>query len=1185
MTTIDEIVNAKLRLKQMKLSGFKSFVDLTTLHFPSHLVGVVGPNGCGKSNIIDAVRWVMGESSAKSLRAETGTDVIFNGSTDRKPVGQAMVELIFDNPPGAISGEYAQFRELSIKRVLDRDGQSTYFLNHVRCRRRDITDLFLGTGLGARSYAVIEQGMISRLIEAKPDELRVYLEEAAGISRYHERRRETEISIKHTRENITRLSDLSQELAQQLERLAEQAKKAQAYRAFQHDHKQVQHDLLTKQWYVAETKRLQSLQTKQTLIADIELKTESLATLEHKLIELREFAADRYQTVNELQDQFYQLGADVGRIEEQVAGLQANITKAERELQQQQAQSLELDSQLAADEARKIELEQLLAEQQVELANLQAKHQALVEQLTVMETTYQESQQTWQQLTQTIHQASTQVKVLQTHEQQEERQQQQLARRLEKLNIEQAQLKPINLDAVNQLQSEYETQKQTLQSIEQARQETQTALSALLPEIKAKTEKQTELERRIMQQETQLASLTSLQQTALGQDNQQQQSWLTMRGLADKRLGQLLTVEPRWAKAVEALLGDWLQAVVVDESLPHLLSQGMPPHGSVFIHPQQKTLDWPQSLASVVDKPALLPKAFEDVYVATHLSAALELLNQLDGNASVLLPDGLWLSRDWIRVPASHNDDTSILSRAETMTALGASLAELQSSLEANQAELSLLQQQQQTLQAQQTEQQDAHQHSVKALASVETTWKIKQAEYTQAQAQQQQWLDASSECQEEMLIQTEKLSGLQAELEEAQEALAALQHQQQALAGAHEAAQQQRQAHMQQERECQQKMHALSLQHERSQAELAALIQRQQNRTQQQAEREQRLTALKQQLLQDNDSQSTLNDYLQAALHKRLAAEKQVAEAKETHTHAQTSMTEVTALRQRAQRELDSLRTDMAKLIAEEEAESVRQQHWQAQAESCQYGLTPAEIAEPTSSVAQLTKRMNELQAEMTQLEPVNLAAIEEYQETDTRYTFLQTQQQDLLDALNTLEQAIQKMDKETRTRLTETFEQVNTSFQTLFPRIFGGGSAYLSLTEEELLTAGITVMARPPGKRNTSIHLLSGGEKALTAIALVFAIFQLNPAPFCLLDEVDAPLDEANVHRYCELIRHMSKDVQFIFISHNRVTMELANQLVGVTMKEPGVSRLVAVDLAETMDFIEGGNTKAGVKAAVVA
>ncbi len=1178
MSIMDDKITAKLRLKQMKLAGFKSFVDPTTLYFPSHLVGIVGPNGCGKSNIIDAVRWVMGESSAKSLRAETGIDVIFNGSNDRKPVGQASVELIFDNPPGAISGEYAQFRELSIKRVLDRDGQSTYYLNHVRCRRRDITDLFLGTGLGSRSYAVIEQGMISRLIEAKPDELRVYLEEAAGISRYHERRRETETSIKHTRENITRLSDLSQELAQQLEKLAEQSKKAKIYRDIQQRHKQVQHDLLTKQWYVAEVKRLQSTQAKQTLTTNIELQEASLVTLEDKSAELRELAADRYQSVNDLQAQFYQLGTDVGRIEEQLTSLQTALANTEKALTEQQLQHETQETVFIQDEERKQILTSQLQQQRQDLARLEVEHQVLVDTLLITETDYEATQAAWQQLTQAIYQAKTAHQVLETQQQQEEKQLQQLTRRLAQLKHEQTELKPVDLEAIRELQQAHETEQQALHALEQARHTTAESLLALSKSIQEKSTTQMALQRQLMQHEAKLTSLTSLQQKALGQQNQQQQSWLTMRGLADKRLGQLLTVEPTWAKAVEALLGDWLQAVVVDAPLPSLLTQGMPPHGSLFVCPQTRTLDWPESLASVVDKPALLPKAFDDVYVAMHLSAALDMLAQLDIGASILLPDGLWISHDWIRVPASSHEDDGVLVREEQIAELNKLLKTQQAEFDVNQSTLVAWQEQHKALQVKQNELQQSHQSAVSRTAKLEAALTIQQAAHTQAKMQQEQLLTAISASEEALHIQTEKLDHMHMQVEQAQDNLTQLQQRQHSETHAHETLQQLKQTQTKQERELQQQIHALTVQHERAQAELAALSERQQTKQQQKAEREQLLVALQQQLVNDGATQATIAGYLQAALHKRLEAEAEVTAAKALHQQAESAMTELNALRQQAQRTLDSLRNDMAKLSAEEEAELVRQQHWQAQATSVQYTDEPQQLPEPQLSVLQLTKQVQSLQSDMLALEPVNLAAIDEYQETDERYQYLQAQQQDLLDALATLEQAIQKMDKETRMRLQETFEKVNAAFQAIFPKVFGGGSAYLSLTEEELLTAGITVMARPPGKRNSSIHLLSGGEKALTAIALIFSIFQLNPAPFCLLDEVDAPLDEANVHRYCELIKTMSQDVQFIFISHNRVTMELADQLLGVTMKEPGVSRLVAVDLAETMDFIAADRIKAG-------
>lgn len=1173
MSHVNDVLRAKLSLKSIKLSGFKSFVDTTILTFPSALVGIVGPNGCGKSNIIDAIRWVMGESSAKSLRAETGIDVIFNGSTDRKPVSQALVELIFDNPEGAITGEYSQFRELSVKRVLDREGQSHYFINRVRCRRRDITDLFAGTGLGPRSYAVIEQGMISRIIEAKPEELRTFLEEAAGISRYHERRRETELSIAHTRDNLTRLDDLQHELGLQQEKLAEQAKVAEQYQGLQQQLRLTQQQLLTKQWFVSKHQEQVLIEAHEQIKVDVDVAEAGLAQAEVALVDLREQTRVSQEKLTEQQAYFYQLGTDVGRIEEQITAADKAFLHNETSTQHIQQEIATMQEQQSKAHTRMIELQTQLDTVEPTLVHLQESHEDSEQRVTEAEAQAKEAQQILDQCVQQMHHSSTQAQIAQTKLRHLEQNQQQNAFTMQKLVEEQAKWPIINQDAIAEIEMRIAQETDSVQAQEAEQIRLQQHLQQISAQMSAETKAIETCQRQCMQHEAKLASLEALQQAALSGNNEAQQRFLVDKGLHHQRLGQALTVTPTWRAAVESLLGEWLQALVLEEALPDFLTKHQDLPSSLWIHRGKQPVPASMGLTrltSVLGDPSLLPQAFHQVYLAHDIDEAKTLLTQLPVEASVLCQNGLWLSRTWIRVPAQAATQEGILARAESIATEKAALLAAQQQLNTLEQQLAHLKIHEQSLKQDQQILQQTITPTINQLAELRSQLAIKKAAKAELAEKQAHYLERVQACEHE---QYELVAQIQIVREEWQALMQALDHHAEEklqLTHIQEQHKQQLQNLRQQQRELSQQLHEQVLLEKTARTELTGLAS-------QQAERAARIEALNKQYasLQTEQTHYQQNKaeqaaHLQEILNKRVEAEAVMITLQQQKDALQLQLDELTASRQQWQRKLDELRSQIAKITADAQAETVKQTYLQEQAQTYQYELNTKIPEENGKSVEQLNKQVRSHTNAIEALGSVNLAAIEEYQAIKERHTFLQVQQDDLRQALATLEDVIVKMDQETRSRLQVTYEQVNEVFQSLFPRVFGGGSAYLSLTDPDLLVAGITVMARPPGKKNSTIHLLSGGEKALTAIALIFAIFHLNPAPFCLLDEVDAPLDEANVNRYCQLIRDLSGEVQFIFISHNKVTMELADQLLGVTMKEPGVSRVVAVDLAQAEALI---------------
>jgi len=1163
-----------MRLTKIKLAGFKSFVDPTTFHLPSNLVCIVGPNGCGKSNVIDAVRWVMGESSARTLRGESMADVIFNGSANRKPVGQATIELVFDNSQGRLGGPWAQYNEISIKRQLNRDGQSQYFLNGTHCRRRDITDIFLGTGLGPRSYAIIEQGMISRLIEAKPEELRVFLEEAAGISKYKERRRETELRIQHTRENLDRLNDVREELAKQLQHLHKQAQAAGQYQKYKETERRLKAELLALRWRLLDADNSEQERTLRDQETALEAVVAEQRKREARLTAGREQQEALNETLNQAQGQYYEIGSTISRLEQYLEH-QRELRQRQQQEHRQTGQTLaQVLDQMRLDQNRIVELEQNLAEVEPAVAAARAAETEAEARLAAAEAELHAWQQDWEQFSQTAGEAQRQAEVERTRIAQLERQLLQQERRLERLRLERE-----TLLAAAPVAAELEELQAAEQAMAEELAERQEILAAMDSRIATLRQEQRRLtaelhaaRERLQAGRGRLASLEALQEAALGRRDGAVAAWLQARQLESApRLAECLAVETGWEQAAETVLGEHLEAVCVPgldilATALHELEQGnLILFDTGGAEPSPPTVP---ALAGKVQAPWPLNSLLAGVKLAGDLAEALTRRGELADWESLVTPDGAWVGRDWLQFRRGADKNGGILGREREIQTLQAALRQdsqevetMTAGLEQLQAELQALEREYAVLQ--QTINQD-HREQSRLQAQRDALG----ARLEQARARR----DAIREEQEELSYQLEQdqeeVQTARLHLEEALAAMAQSAAERQTRLAARDRLRGQVET-------CRAEAGAVR-RDAQQQALTMAGLRTSLDSTRQALERllsqQAQLQARQEQLTLDLSGADapleTARADLEQRLEQRLTAERTLEEARRAVETQVAALRELETARAERERQAQAVRQTLETQRLALGEISVRRQTLVEQLQ--ELGVTLATVLAalpPEADEAEWQAKLDRLAARTQRLGPINLAAIEEHAQIAERKQYLEAQNADLVEALTTLENAIRKIDQETRGRFKDTFERVNAGLQTLFPRLFGGGQAYLEMTGENLLDAGLTIMARPPGKRIGNIHLLSGGEKALTAVALVFAFFQLNPAPFCLLDEVDAPLDEANVGRFGDLVREMSGHVQFIFITHNKGTMEIARHLAGVTMQEPGVSRLVAVDVDEAV------------------
>ena len=1167
-----------MRLKSIKLAGFKSFVDPTTVMFPNNLTAVVGPNGCGKSNIIDAVRWVMGESSAKHLRGESMADVIFNGASGRKPVAQASIELIFDNSLGKIGGEYARYTEICVRRQVTRDGQSHYFLNGTRCRRKDITDLFLGTGLGPRSYAIIEQGMITHLIGAKPEELRVYIEEAAGISRYKERRRETENRMRRTRANLDRLADIRDELSRQLDRLSRQAAAAEKYKTLKQEEHQKSAQLRALRWGFL----LQQVQDAERLLREhevaVEARVTSLRELDAAIERVRDEQACAQEQLNDAQQGFYAKGSEVARLEQEIRHQTAQQQRLTDELQQVKQTLAETSGHLADDKVQAVTLEERLKDQAPALEVARALESETQDALHGAEDEMQAWQRDWDAFNQTAAESRRQAEVEQSRIQHLERSIERLSDRLERLGKEHESL---DTGVLGEEMSGLSERSALLHEQHDAAVE---RVAQLQDDIQGLRQANGERGRQLDQEQQRLqklysrqASLEALQKAALGDDGSVTE-WLQQHGLAESpRLCDGLEVTPGWEMAVEIVLAEALQGLCIqgfDEVEDWL---GDLAQGRLFFFLErtpastQSASDLPR-LSSLVRGP-VVPAALEHVYAVETLTEALSRRTMLADYESLVTRDGIWLGRGWLRVVCDQDAEAGVLARRRMLAELEEEIAVC----EARMGDLRLAREEDRDrvtrLDAEREEAQRQSSEHARVLGEIQaqiSAHEVRLEQLTMRAERLGRELRESREQREQEQLQVREARTL---LATALDAMEADNGQREALLSRRDACRNSVDESRQKARQARDHAHQLAMEVQQARTQLESLAHNVTRMEQQVAALSLREQELQGQLTPDERPLMALQQQLEEKLGDRLTAEQALQSARQKQEAVDHSLRELDGQRHQAEQAVQEARSILDQQRMQWQEVRVRCQTLQEQFD--EQNLDPAhvlaELPEDASESA-WSEALDTIQQRIARLGQINLAAIDEYQVQSERKEYLNRQNTDLEDALRTLENAIRRIDRETRTRFKEYFDRINQGLQHFFPKIFGGGEACLVLTSDDLLDTGVAITARPPGKKNSTIHLLSGGEKALTALALVFSIFQLNPAPFCMLDEVDAPLDDANAENYCHLVREMSSMVQFIYITHNKISMEMADTLLGITMHEPGVSRLVSVDVDEAAELAGG-------------
>ncbi|MAJ79891.1 MAG: chromosome segregation protein SMC [Porticoccaceae bacterium] len=1164
-----------MRLKLIKLSGFKSFVDPTTVSFPSEICAVVGPNGCGKSNVIDAVRWVLGESSARNLRGDSMADVIFNGSGARKPVGQASVELMFDNSKGRLKGELSTYNEIVVRRTLNRDGQSQYFLNSKLCRRKDITDLFLGTGLGPRSYAIIEQGTISRLIDAKPQELRLFLEEAAGISKYKDRRRDTENRIARTRDNLERLSDLREELHRQLMRLERQSKTAQQYTELKEKERCKHIQLKVLRWLDLDKDirinftEIQKLEVeKSRLVAD---HNELESRIERFQLELLEYSDD----VEKKQTHFFQTSGEVTRIEQSIQHQLQREKELKRELHLITMSIDESQQQLIEDKQRYEELDSEYAGCLPDLKEAEEEEKSISLRIESVEAAIKE----WQQSADVYHRRR--------------------AEPLKQSEVQQARINDLEKRIVDLSQRHSQLREEVgsfqLYSQQNEIQVLQTRLSEQITAQRDNEDKRTQLanditEKRFLQDqlEEELNGLRERYQILIGRStalealqssldgSEKKQKWLLQSGWYYSHFADSLRVSEGWEEAVEIVLGGHLQGLIVSSF------EDKTDHLKKFDSGEISLIDSNVRLEEQTSQRINLPRlsgfiqcdysvsVAANVFAAEHLKEALSFQSDLRSFESIVTKDGIWLGSNWVRVERNVNKSQGFFKRKSELNKIGAQVKELNT-------QIKLLSGNRQTL-VEAIEIADLNQkENITKIKTQQDKISEMRSELSALEVKFYQYADRGKRAAEE-------LSEVEALLDDDQKALAVAKE---VLAIAIDRVKldekegyefQENRARLQTEvsgyrkelgekqlllTELRLKIKALEIRRNTIE-ELTERLESQVKRLKTRKTEIEKVSA--------NDlSVPQMQQELQRLLKNRVLAEQDYKDAKLAMSSSEEKRIEVEQMRVTINTQINSMRENLenARLSGRE---SITLQRTLGE----QISSDPTKLNELVQNVdagidsTSLVAELDVLEAKIGRLGSINLAAIEEYKIESERKDYLDRQNNELVAALETLNEAIRKINQATKARFKETFDSINNYICELFPKLFGGGEAYMQLSGNDLLEAGVVLMAKPPGKRNSTIQSLSGGEKALAAITMVFAIFKLNPSPFCILDEVDAPLDDLNVNRYLGLVKEMSPKVQFIMITHNKISMQAAESLLGVTMSEAGVSRLVSVGINQESNLV---------------
>ncbi|MDN3557542.1 chromosome segregation protein SMC [Halomonas maura] len=1163
-----------MRLKSIRLVGFKSFVDPISVPFDGNMTAIVGPNGCGKSNIIDAVRWVMGESSAKTLRGESMTDVIFNGSTGRKPVGQASIELLFDNRDGTMGGPYAQYAEISVKRQVTREAQSSYFFNGQKCRRRDIADLFLGTGLGPRSYAIIGQGMISRLIESRPEELRGTLEEAAGISKYKERRRETENRMRRTQENLERLEDIREELDKQLERLKRQADAARRYQTLKQEEYRLKGELALLRARALRASQAEEEGRVRELETAVEREVLGLRQCESRLEEAR---AEHDRLASELegyQSRFHETTTAIARLEQDLEHTRSRDQQLARDLEAARQELADL-ARLGEDDGERLmrldERLETLGPEQEEVAERLAELEAALEEA---EPLAEEADADWEAFGETWQTDSREAERSQDRLREQEARLERIEADARKRHQQREELPDIaglaaQRDEVVERLAALEEQLAASEERREAWQASRDAAREAVREAEAAREDDRQ-QRSTLQGE--LASLEALIQAALADHDETLDDHLAAHGLAEApRLGECLAVTPGWEDVAAWVLAPWLRARLAPlDQAAQALAPGLAAElGLLEAEEREAPAD---SLAARVQGAGAAAQWLTRVRCVDSRAQAWAERDTLGPGESLISACGLWLGDGWARHRGQDEGPDTLLVSRRREGEVREALAAVEARLEAQEARLAeaaeRVEQAEEGLEAVRLEERDLEQQ--RQQLAVQDSGLASRLEHLQGRAGElAEELEGLAESAEETRLAIEETR------EHWQAAMARLEEGAETRERLERARQQARERLTQlraQQRPLAEQSQRLALEHQRLTTERAGLAE-QQGRAGEARERlEQRCAELEEAREGLHEPDEERRERLEELLHRREREERELNEARSRAAGLVERLREDEQARQGHERQLEGIRERLQEARMQVQALTLKAETQDEQLRELGHDTQAlAEALDPNATESAWQTRLEEVGERIRRLGAINLAAIEEYDQQAERRDYLEAQHAELSEALETLDRAIRRIDQETRSRFRDTFERVNAGLQTLFPKVFGGGTAWLTLTGEDLLETGVAIMARPPGKKNSTIHLLSGGEKALTALSMVFAIFQLNPAPFCMLDEVDAPLDDANVGRYAKLVKEMSDSVQFIYITHNKIAMEASERLMGVTMQEPGVSRLVSVGVEEAAALAE--------------
>jgi chromosome segregation protein len=1168
-----------MRLKHIKLAGFKSFVDPITAKVPADLVGIVGPNGCGKSNIIDAIRWVMGESSAKTLRGESMDDVIFNGSSARKPVGKASVALLFDNSDGKAPGAWGKYKEIEIRRELVRDGTSSYFINKTRCRRRDIQDIFLGTGLGPRSYSIIEQGMVGRIVESKPEDLRTLIEEAAGISKYRERRRETGNRIAHTRANLERVEDIMSELAIQLRRLKRQSNDAERYKEFRAEERSLKSCLAglralemnyKKQLSEAEIARLQT---------ELDGQVAEQRRVENSIEALRTQSSDDGEVLNTTQAKYYESGAEISSIEQTMKHIRDKQASDQDELSRLESSKHRLLSLQQEDTDKVQEVRKRLIKLEPNRAAVTQEYQGAESMLSDVESSYQELQLQWD----LFGSEAQQPERIRDVESENIKRTGQELERLKESNQKFAQEKKnyhkvVTETGLDQLQVEMEDSDKSLQNLQSNLLKANEDLRELRAQHETDQDKHNQAARSVESLRARLQSLQEIQASSLNSDDDEITHTLDGLGLAPTGVvANQLSVQAGWEIALDSLLGDRLSAITVDHlglranEVPEnldicLVGDGLPDE---LLSDTKDARGFAKLLDYIDSGKEYVSEWLVGVYAAEGLAQAMQWREDLSRGECIISKDGTLLGRNWLLVRKGVGAEQSILARSAEIDSLKYDVEARSEKLSTEVASLGQTKERINKLQHNRNEFEQLFQSASQVRTDIHNRFGEAQAKSSNAREQlervsadlvriSEQTSTAETallESRQKLLVAESRTSELQSKKEDLisrkEQAFTVLSNTRGELNSMRDRKQ------------------SVELEYQGLDASRNSLQQNLQRLTEQLLEIEQRTQVLNSSVDQNLPDDSGQKHRLETLMKQRLETEKELAQCRDRVTGHENSIREFDKDRMRFGQLIESARERLDQARLSKQELSVRLTTIVESAEYNETVLHELEVMDKRPNYSELESTLTKLLTRIERIGPVNLVAIEEYKEGVERKEYLGSQCADLTESLQTLESVIAKIDRETRTLFKETFDDLNSRFQVMFPRLFGGGKASLEMTGVDLLSTGVTVMARPPGKRNSTIHLLSGGEKALTAVALLFGFFELNPAPFCVLDEVDAPLDDANVERYVGILKSLSEKTQILFISHNKITMEAANVLVGVTMNEPGVSRMVSVDIEQAVQM----------------